>query len=50
MAIEQGKYEFIIWSDPNAENFYLRMGYEKIGVRQSPMMPDRYPPILKFKL
>ena len=50
VAVEQGKDGFIIWSDPNAENFYLKMGCEKIGVRQSPMMPDRYPPILKFKL
>ena len=49
-AIEQGKDEFIIWSDPNAENFYLKMGCEKIGERQSPIMPDRYPPILKFKI
>ncbi|HVE45045.1 MAG TPA: GNAT family N-acetyltransferase [Gammaproteobacteria bacterium] len=46
----QGRNEFIIWSDPHAENFYLKMGCEKIGVRQSPMMPDRYPPILKFNL
>ncbi|MBX3710172.1 MAG: GNAT family N-acetyltransferase [Gammaproteobacteria bacterium] len=49
-AIEKGKYEFILWSDPNAESFYLKMGCEKIGVRQSPMMPDRYPTILKFKI
>jgi streptomycin 6-kinase len=49
-AKEQNKDEFIIWSDPHAENFYLKMGCEKIGVRQSPMMPDRYPPILRFKL
>ena len=26
------------------------MGCKKIGVRKSPMMPDRYPPILKFKI
>lgn len=49
-AKQQGENEFIIWSDPNAEPFYVKMGCEKIGVRQSPMMPDRYPPILKFKL
>lgn len=35
-AKELGKNEFIIWSDPNAENFYLKMGCEKIGVRKSP--------------
>ncbi len=45
-----GKDEFIIWSDPHAENFYLAMGCEKIGVRQSPMMPGRYPPILRYKI
>ena len=49
-AIEQNQDEFILWSDPNAENFYLKMGCEKIGVRQSPMMPDRYPAIFKFKI
>ena len=49
-AKQQDKSEFIIWSEPNAEQFYVKMGCEKIGVRQSPMMPDRYPPILKFKL
>lgn len=49
-AIEQGQAEFILWCDPNAEHFYLKMGCEKIGIRQSPMMPDRYPAILKFKI
>ena len=49
-AIEQGKNEFILWGDPNAEAFYLKMGCEKIGVRQSPMMLGRYPAILKFKI
>lgn len=49
-AKKQNEKEFIIWSDPHAENFYLKMGCEKIGVRQSPMMPDRYPPILKYKV
>ena len=49
-AKKQGENEFIIWSDPNAENFYLKMGCQKIGVRESPMMPNRYPPILKYKI
>lgn len=49
-ASEQEKDEFIIWSDPNAEQFYIKMGCEKIGVRQSPMIPNSFPPILKFKL
>jgi|SRR5579872_2194283 len=49
-AKEQGKSEFILWSDPNVENFYLKMGCEKIGVRESPMMPNRYPPVLRYKI
>lgn len=49
-AKELGQKEFILWSDPNAESFYLKMGCQKIGVRESPMMPNRYPPILKYKL
>lgn len=42
------KNEFIVWSDPHAEKFYLHMGCKKIGERPSPMAPDRYPPILKY--
>jgi streptomycin 6-kinase len=42
--------EFVIWSDPNAEAFYAKMGCERIGVRKSPTMPDRYPPVMKYKL
>lgn len=50
MAKELGAKEFVIWSDPDAESFYLKMGCERIGVRQSPVAPDRYPPLLKFTL
>lgn len=49
-AKKQNQNQFIIWIDPNAEPFYIKMGCQKIGVRQSPMMPNRYPPILKFIL
>ena len=42
-AKSMGKSEFIIWSDPNAENFYIKMGCKKIGERKSPIMPGRYP-------
>lgn len=49
-AKTRGKSEFIIWSDPNAEPFYLAMGCVKIGTKKSPMMPNRYPPILKYQL
>lgn len=47
---ELGKHEFIIWVDPHAENFYLKMGCKKIGVKKSSMMPNRYPSILQFKI
>ncbi len=49
-AQQVGITEFIIWSDPNAENFYIKMGCQKIGERKSPMMPNRFPPILKYSL
>lgn len=49
-AKEFGRNEFIIWSDPHAENFYIKMGCEKIGARASPVMPNRYPPILRYKI
>ena len=49
-AKQMGKTEFIIWSEPNAEKFYQRMGCIKIGERPSPMMPDRRPPIMKYTL
>lgn len=42
--------EFIVWSDPYAEGFYLKMGCEKIGIRESFVMPNRFPPLLKFNL
>ena len=50
VAIKLGATEFTLWSDPEAEPFYAKMGCEKIGVKQSPFMPDRYPPIMRYKL
>ena len=44
------KDSFIIWSDPHADEFYLNMGAQKIGVRPSPVMPDRLPSIFKYTL
>lgn len=41
---------FILWSDPNTEGFYHKMGCIKIGERQSPMMPNRYPSIFRYGL
>lgn len=49
-AREYKKNEFIIWSDPNAEPFYNRMGCKKIGGRSSPIMPNRCPSVLKYIL
>jgi len=42
--------EFIICVDPNAEEFYLKMGCSKIGTKLSPMLLDRYTPILRYTL
>lgn len=50
VARDLGAEEFTLWSDPQAEDFYAKMGCEKIGVKKSPFMPDRYPPIMRFKL
>lgn len=41
---------FILWSDPHAEGFYEKMGCIKIGERQSPMLPNRFPAIYKYEL
>lgn len=42
--------EFTLWADPEAEGFYSKVGCRKIGVKKSPFMPNRYPPIMSFKL
>ncbi|GAB4188165.1 MAG: GNAT family N-acetyltransferase [Simkaniaceae bacterium] len=47
-AREHGVFECILWSDPNAEQFYKKMGCTKIGERPSPLMADRKCPILKY--
>lgn len=46
----QGVNKFILWSDPGAEVFYKKMGCNKIGVKKSPMMPDRYPVIFEYAI
>ena len=38
--------EFILYSDPNAEAFYLKMGCRKIGEQESPMIKGRLLPVL----
>lgn len=49
-ALERDYKEFTLWSDPGAEGFYTRMGCEKVGTRPSPMLPNRFPPIMKYVL
>jgi N-acetylglutamate synthase-like GNAT family acetyltransferase len=49
-AKELGVTEFILWSDPSAENFYLKMGCEKVAEEESPVMPNRYVPIMKYTI
>ncbi|MCX7116314.1 MAG: GNAT family N-acetyltransferase [Legionellales bacterium] len=46
----QGVSKFMLWSDPGAEVFYKKMGCVKIGVKKSPMMPDRYPVIFEYTI
>ncbi len=49
-ARELDKNEFIIWSEPHAEDFYLKKGCAKIGTRPSVVVPNRYPSVLKYKI
>ena len=44
------KNEFILWSDPGADGFYKKMGCIKIGIKKSPMMPDRSPAVFKYTI
>lgn len=45
-----GTKKFVLWSDPGAEDFYKKMGCTKIGVKESFMMPDRYPVIFEYTI
>lgn len=45
-----GVSRFKLWSDPGAESFYKKMGCIKIGVKKSPMMPNRYPVIFEYEI
>lgn len=49
-ATEYGVQQFILWTDPNAEPFYLKMGCVKVGERPSPLQPGRCPPILEYRI
>lgn len=39
---------FILWSDPQAETFYIKMGCKRIGMKKSPLLPDRETPIMEY--
>ena len=38
-----GATTFTLWSDPEADDFYRKMGCREIGAKQSVLMPNRYP-------
>ncbi len=50
LARSLGVKELIGWADPKAEAFYLKMGCQKIGELKSPLMPNRFPPLLKYTI
>jgi GNAT superfamily N-acetyltransferase len=41
---------FTLWSDPGADEFYVKMGCEKIGEKASPLAPNRFPKIFRYKV
>lgn len=45
-----GWTSLMIHSDPNAEEFYLKMGAVKIGEKPYPSIPGRVSPLLKFEM
>lgn len=47
-ALKRGIHFFTIEADPNAVPFYEKMGAEKIGEKESSVIPGRKIPILRF--
>jgi streptomycin 6-kinase len=43
-------HSFILWSDPEAETFYVKMGCHRIGMKKSPLLPNREAPVLQYDL
>lgn len=41
---------FTLWSDPGADEFYVKMGCEKIGEKASPLASNRFPKIFRYKV
>ncbi|KVL11245.1 GCN5 family acetyltransferase [Burkholderia cepacia] len=46
----RGIRSFVIEADPNAVPFYLTIGAEKIGEKESSVVPGRYFPILRITI
>ena len=47
-AAARGIQSFVIEADPNAASFYLALGAEKIGEKESRAIPGRFFPILRI--
>ena len=50
IASELGGKVIIVQGDPNAKNFYLKVGGQFIGERESVSIPGRYLPLFKIDL
>ncbi|NTX30733.1 GNAT family N-acetyltransferase [Burkholderia pyrrocinia] len=49
-AAARGIRSFVIEADPNAVPFYLTLGAEKIGEKESSVVPGRFFPILRITI
>ncbi|HDR9585872.1 TPA: GNAT family N-acetyltransferase [Burkholderia stabilis] len=49
-AAARGIRSFVIEADPNAVPFYLTLGAEKIGTKESSVVPGRLFPILRIAI
>jgi ribosomal protein S18 acetylase RimI-like enzyme len=49
LAVELGYTEFTLEADPNAETFYLKMGAQRVGERES-RVKGRYLPQMLYQL
>jgi predicted N-acetyltransferase YhbS len=49
-AAARGIKSFVIEADPNAAPFYMTLGAEKIGEKESSMVPGRFFSILRIRI
>lgn len=49
-ARAKGFSQLLFESDPNAEAFYLKLGAERIGIRQSPIFEERVLPQMHYRI